>query len=444
MNKWIKAQLLVLPFCLAFVLLLLGHPWSLSLNHKLNKIIVKTEITLNRWRGNEPRLASIVGELDMPGARVLALDSRSGWATFCDLQGKFNLPDVLWYPDATYELVVSTDETTGKLIKVSSPSVFPPGGEINAGRVILSDGLNVDFRHLPGDNSQSYEGFDIENRDYYRKVFDELTDGETCDAERVGAVNDYVATRLNYNSTQWELGSPRRILEHGSQYCGHLSSTMATILAVAFPVRIIHLKDGSVPPKTHAVVEVFYERSWHLYDPTFGVKFENRDGKIASYKELMLSPELISLDSFSAFRKKYPRVPLDALAGIYGSGHHHFYYLAYKRSQYAHAWWAYKDGANYVTSGSRILLAAAGVYPGTNATYHIRKTGSNYDELTLVSRQGATARSVLNEEESAPIDLEPGSYEVFVDLYDGNISKPNRHSPVLITNWHLGVKLEVR
>ena len=444
MKKRISASLLALPLCVTLALLLPGLPWSDAARHKLKKIIVKTNITLNRWRGHEPRLASIVGEIDMPGATVLALDSRSGWATLCDLQGRFTLPDVLWYPDATYELVVSTDETTGKLITVSAPPVFPSGGEINVGRVLLNEARNVDFRRLPGNNSYSYEGFDVENRDYYRKVFDDLTGGETCDAEKVDAVNNYVATRLNYNMTQWDQGSPRRILEHGSQYCGHLSSTMATILAVAFPIRIIHLKDLSLPPRTHAVVEVFYDQSWHLYDPTFGVKFENKHGKVASYKEVTLSPELISVDLFSAFRTRYPKVRLDALAGIYGSGHHHFYYLAYKRSQYAHAWWAYKGGVNYVPSGGRILLAAAGIHPGTNVTYHIRRPGSYYDELTLVSRRGATARGVLNEEESVPLDLEPGSYDVFVDLYDGNISRPNKHSPVLITNWHLGVNLEVR
>ncbi len=444
MSSKLRVALFVLLILFILALFLPGLPWSSASRHKLKRVMVKAEITLNKLRGNEPRLVSIAGETGVPGARVQALDSLSGWATLCDPQGKFTLPDVLWYPDATYDLIVSADEDKGEVVKVSAGSLDPSTGVVNVGRLALDTDRRVDLSELPGDNSYTYEYFDLQNRDYYRKVFDELTAHLTLDEEKVDAVNNYVAAKLNYKETQWELGSPRRILEYGSQYCGHLSTAMATILAVAFPIRIIHLTDKASPPNTHVVVEVFYDRDWHLYDPTYGVKFKNNGGRVASYKELKLNPALVSSDLFSSFRQRYPKVLLNSLADIYSSGHHHFYYLAYKCSQYAHAWWAYKNGLSYVPSGGRILLAAAGIRPQTFVTYHIRKPGSDQDELTIMSSQKAGASCVLNEEESQPINLPPGLYDVFVDLYDGNISAPTADSPALISDWQLRVKLEVR
>ena len=90
------------------------------------------------------------------------------------------------------------------------------------------------------------------------------------------------------------------------------------------------------------------------------------------------------------------------------------------------------------------MLAAAGIRPGSIVTYHIRKPGVDQDELTLVSGREASASCVLNEEESQPINLPPGFYDVFVDLYDGNISAPTADSPAFITGWQLKIKLEVR
>ena len=47
----------------------------------------------------------------------------------------------------------------------------------------------------------------------------------------------------------WDLGSPKRVLEKGSQYCGHLSEAMATVLSAAFEVQM-----------PSAVVEHLYDR----------------------------------------------------------------------------------------------------------------------------------------------------------------------------------------
>ncbi|HWP44625.1 MAG TPA: hypothetical protein VNO14_15365, partial [Blastocatellia bacterium] len=91
-----------------------------------------------------------------------------------------------------------------------------------------------------------------------------------------------------------------------------------------------------------------------------------------------------------------------------------------------------------------IKLAAAGILPGANVTYHIRKPGSDQDELTFSSRKGGNSNCVLNEEESPPLNLAPGLYEVFVDLHDGNALDPSRDGPAIISNWRLSVKLEIR
>jgi hypothetical protein len=443
MSKKAKAAI-SLSLLFMMILFLPGLPWSAASRHKLKKIIDKAQLTWSKWSGHQPSLVSIAGETDVPGARVFVLDSPSGWASLCDNQGRFTIPDVLWYPNATYDLVVSSNENIGLMVKIRAPSDLPPTQVINAGRVLINIGQKIELTDLAGDTSYSFEYFDVQNRDYYRNLFDQITKDKLSDAEKVEAVNDYVATRLTYDKPQWELGSPRRILEQGSQYCGHLSTTMTTLLAVAFPTRAVHLTDKSTPPNTHVVVEVFYEGDWHLYDPTFGVQFKNPQGEVVSYKELLLNPDLIRPELFSAFRQRYPKVPLNSVLGIYRSSYHHFYYLAYKGSQYPHAWWAYKDGVNYVPTGGRVLLAAAGIQPGTKVVYHIRKPESELDELTFVSKCGATSDNVLNEEESPPITLAAGSYEVFVDLYDGNIPNSSDAKLAFVRDCRLGVKLEVK
>jgi hypothetical protein len=436
---------IVILFCiLSAAFLFPGLPWSATYRHKVKKIVMKAEMKLSNLFGNQPRLVAIVGETGSPGARVQALDSPSGWATFCNVEGKFTLPDVFWYPCATYDLIVSNDERTGKLITVSAPPIYPSSGAIEIGKLSMQTARDVQLKNLPGDTSYSYEYFDLKNRDYYRSIFDSITPGMKTAEEQVEAVNHYIAKRLNYEQTQFELGSPRRIIEGGSQYCGHLGDAMATLLAVAYPTRTIHLTDGEKPANTHVVVEVLYDEEWHLYDPTFGVTFKDRNGKVVSYHELQLNPDLVTLDSFSVFQQRYPKIALQSLPKVYTSGHHHYYYLAYKCSQYAHAWWGYKHGVYYVSSGDSIILAAAGIGVGTNVTYHIRKPGSPFDEVSFSSRQGANSCNVLNEEASPPINLAPGLYDVYVDLFDGNIAMPNQESPAHIMDWHLGVKLEVR
>ena len=442
----ITRRRLYIVIIMSIVLAALYSPFSFSarLRHKVKRALVAAEKSLSEWRGYKSGLISIKGETGLAGAQVQVLDSKSGWASLCDLEGRFTIPDIVWYSNAGYELIVSTDDSKGKKIKIDAPSTFPPDGVMEVGRLPLDDAIEVAQERLPGMNLVSFQRYDFQNRDYYRKLYEDLTAGKTSHEENVDAVNNYIAKRLNYNETQWDLGSPRRVIDQGSQYCGHLSLAMATVLAVGYSTRIVNMRDGADPPNTHVVVEVFYKGEWHLYDPTYGVAFKDKDGRVVSYKELRLDPGLISEETFSAFRQLYPKTSFYRLRNIYNSGYHHYLSLTFQCSQFCHAWWDYQDGLNYVPSGGRVWLAAAGICPGTRVIYHIRKADSNEDEMTFSSQGAGNSVCVLNQEQSPPLDLARGSYKVFVDLEDGNIRTSNYGTPTLITNWKLSVNLEIK
>jgi hypothetical protein len=312
-------------------LFLPGLPWSAKLRHTMKRVIVKSEMKLARWRGKEPRFMSIAGRLNAPAAQIQALDSRSGWATLADSDGAFVLPLEMWYPSARYELVISTDDSVGSLIKITAPEGFPENGVFYVGELDVSRGAPVKLASLIGVNSMNVQDFDYRNREYYQDLYDKLTAGKQSDEEKIDAIYSYVACKLNYNETQWELGSPRRVLEQGSEYCGHLSIAMQTLLEIGrYRARAIHMSDGRQPLGTHAVVEVFYGDGWHLYDPTFGLKFLNKDGTVASYRDIRLNTSLISEDLFARFDEKVRLSLLQLLPGIFQTGYHHFFYLKSK------------------------------------------------------------------------------------------------------------------
>ena len=324
-------RLSLLVLCLSILALVTFFPglrWSRSIRHTLKKTIVKAEMKVASWQGHKPRLVSIEGRVGDAGAQIQALDSRSGWATLADREGRFVLPDVMWYPGAVYELVISNDDSTGKLLKVRAPDAYPDRGAFNAGELNTNQGSDVELGSLSGVNSITREDFDYANNDYYKDVFDKLTAGKQSDEDKIGAIFEYVACKLNYQETQWELGSPRRVLEQGSVYCGHLSAAMETLVAIGnYRTRAVNGIDGQHPPGTHVVVEVFYNGGWHLYDPTFGVKFHNKDGQVASYKDVRLDTGMITEDLFVTFDPQFRRKLMEMLPAIYQTGFHHFYYF---------------------------------------------------------------------------------------------------------------------
>jgi hypothetical protein len=92
------------------------------------------------------------------------------------------------------------------------------------------------------------------------------------------------------------------------------------------------MSDGKNPLGSHIVVEVFYAGRWHLYDPMFGVKVENKDGTVASYEESCLEPGSISEELFPGVEPRVRAQLVPLLVGIYDSGYHHFFQIRKKRS----------------------------------------------------------------------------------------------------------------
>lgn len=325
--RWKRPALVILAGALALVILFLpGLPWSARSRHSLKRAVIKARMKLASWQGIEPRLMSISGRIDLPGARVQALDSRSGWASLADAEGNFLLRDVMWYPNAEYDLVISKDEFAATMTTVRAPSTFPESARFSVGDLDISHGSPVDFDSVIGNNSITFEDFDFKNTEYYKDLFEKLTSGKQSDQEKIVAINDFVASKLNYNETQFELGSPRRVLERGSQFCGHLTSAMRTLLAAGgYRARAVNIIDDDNPPGTHVVVEVFYAGGWHLYDPTYGVRFLLKNGDVASYRDVTLDPSLISEDLFV---KLDPIIRTQVLAlqrGCYRTGCYHLY-----------------------------------------------------------------------------------------------------------------------
>ena len=325
-RRWLIILLCVL---LGLGLLFLpGLPWSARARHTLHRALIKAEIVLARWRGHEPRLVSLSGKIDVPGAQVEALDSRSGWATLADKDGRFTLPDEMWYPRASYDLVISSDHEHGEIIKVTAPEKLPDSGVIDLGQLHVdpSHALNLDA--LPGITSVTFANYDEANRPFYQELFDKLTANQASDTDKLNAIQNYMRTKRNFEETQREVDSPRQVLERGSQYCGLLSTAMATLLATGhYQVHTIDLRDNQAAPLTHVIVEVYYDNAWHLYDPTYGVTFLNKAGNVESYRDVRLEPSIITPELLAGFPSQRRPNILALLSGVYNSGYHHYYYF---------------------------------------------------------------------------------------------------------------------
>ena len=119
---------------------------------------------------------------------------------------------------------------------------------------------------------------------------------------------------------------PREVLERGSCYCSNLALAMAAITAAAnYPTRTVHISDTADYQHTHVMVEVYYGDQWHLYDSTYGVRFLNRQGIVACYRELRLDPALISNATFYGLEAGTIQGILEWMPSAYASGFHQMY-----------------------------------------------------------------------------------------------------------------------
>ncbi|HXG68623.1 MAG TPA: transglutaminase domain-containing protein, partial [Blastocatellia bacterium] len=328
MNRKIKRAVLGLPCLIILCLLVPGLPGSAYCRHALKKMAVKAEMGLAAWRGEPPRFVRVSGRLAAKGAKIEVLDNPSGWATLSDGQGNFILPDVMWYQGARYDFLIVADAHHAWRLNVAAPDSVREGAGVHIGELRFSDGDEVEAASLTGANSVSYLEYDNQNLPYYKELFDALTRGLETDEQKLQAINRHVAARLNYNENAWEYESPRAILARGSRYCGHLALALAALVEAGnYKTRILHLRNQSPEPHYDAVLEVYYGDRWHLYDPAFGAAFRNREGDIASYRELRLDPGLLSAEIFQARQRKTMHGEADWMPGFYASGFHHVYYF---------------------------------------------------------------------------------------------------------------------
>jgi hypothetical protein len=323
------------------VLLLPGLPWSARCRYLLKRVSSKAEMRVSAWQGLPPKLLSISGKIvtkeqTLKGAEVEALDSVSGWAGTTDEQGRFVLPDVIWYSGARYVLVITANDYQARQLQVNAPEGYPEDGVLDLGELRFDRGCKLDGTNVLGMNSMSFIEYDNRNADYYKRVFSELTTGKQTDEEKVLAINQHIAKRLlsdnpagNPESQRYiNYESPRQILESGSPYCGKLAVLLATVAKAGnYNVRVINVVDAMIRPSAHMVTEVYYGDRWHLYDPTIAVPLRNQQGNVASYQELRLEANSISPRSVPDHLPMIHSSDENWLRKVYSSGFHHYYFF---------------------------------------------------------------------------------------------------------------------
>jgi transglutaminase-like putative cysteine protease len=309
-----------------------GLPWSARLRHVLRRATVKIEARFAELRGVETRPLSISGRLSgsgahldaLKGAQVVAIETTSGYGVLSDHEGNFILPHLTWYPGATYTLDIMPDIYTARRIEVRAPSLYPEGGRIELGEVNFDQAEELH----PGEVAVRFMEYDSGNNQYYRDLFDQLTAGLETDEQRVGAINKYVGTRLDYDVHTPSFKNPREIIESGTRFCSNLALAMAAITAAGnYPTRTVHLSDSPEHRFTHVVVEVYYKDGWHLYDPSFGAAFLNDQGQVASYREIRLNPSLVKADAYGHLDRIAVLKIMLRMPEAYMTGFHQVYYV---------------------------------------------------------------------------------------------------------------------
>ena len=315
-----------------------GLPWSARSIHFVKKLRAKAEMKVSTWKGIPPGLISLTGKVvgrkeALRGAEVEVLDSASGWASLTDEQGKFLLRGVIWYPRASYSVLIKANDYQVRQAKVIAPSTYPEGGILNIGELGFDKGCQIDATDLPGKNSISHIENDRHNFSYYKDLFNELTAEKQTDEEKLDAISRFVASKLIpcesvETDVYMKAGSPRHILENGSHYCGDLALAMAVIAEAGnYKTRMLDLIDAASQPSSHMVTEIYYGERWHLYDPIIGSSVRINEKRVLSYKEVRLDTDFKFPRAIPEHLPKIPNHQNNWITHLYGSGLHHYYYL---------------------------------------------------------------------------------------------------------------------
>jgi hypothetical protein len=334
---------LILLFALLFsgVIALPGMPWSVRLDRGLKRIVASLRVRAATLEGQQPRAALLSGVLErssvlpeaVQGAEVSVVQSKSGYCSLTDSQGRFTIPHLVWYPGARYNLLVMSDSFSVRRISITAPAAFPENGVIDAGRLYFEGAVPA----MTGETPIAHMVYDRNNDSYYRELFDRLAAGLEEDSDKIDRICKFVSTKLNRRNSTPSFHTPRDILELGSCYCSNLALAMAAITSAGnLPTRTVHMTDNPEYTRTHVTVEVYYGDRWHLYDPTYGVHYSDPNGVVASYKQLRLNPELVAPGTFSSLAEKEAGETLAWMLADFASGYNQIYLLA--KDQACTAW----------------------------------------------------------------------------------------------------------
>lgn len=308
-------------FAVVAALAIPGAPWTDYLRTRLAR--AAAEGPMGASHDPAAPLVSLMGRASAPGIRVELLDTPSGWGAFAGLSGEFVLRDAQWTPGAIYELVLTAPD--GAEAVVQAPALGEPDadGRVWIGTVAPNRGRPLGAVDETRRRAASVVDFDDANLGYYQGVFDAVTNGLVADREILDALNAFVASKYTASGYPIDVESPRRTLEVGSGFSGHLCVAMATLVrAGGYDVRIVEVSGEGGSGVAHRLVEVLYDGSWHLYDPAYGVRIPKADGTVASLRELHAEPGLVRQDLFDGIERL--GWDDDAVRRLYTTGVHHY------------------------------------------------------------------------------------------------------------------------
>ena len=322
----IKVKHLLIGFAsIILILLTIGLLTSTHYRYTTRRILNKSSIQLASLQGAIPQPIILQGKLKgkgafseaIKGASISAIETTSGYGVSSDGQGNFSLPHLIWYPSASYTLIVSSNLHQSRIFYLKMPAEYPSSLVIDLGELSFEQGIEISKKELP----IRYLKFERENYQFYKNIFDEQTKDAKNDHEKADLISKHISTRYNSKEDAWSFYSAREIIERGAPHCSNLALAMAAVMAAGgYPSRTIHTSDTPDYAHTHVAVEVFYDGGWHLYDPTYGVFFLNDFKEVASYRELRLSPELIKAEAFNQLKPDMTEYIMQWMPGLYSSG----------------------------------------------------------------------------------------------------------------------------
>ncbi|MBX7221294.1 MAG: hypothetical protein K1Y36_15200 [Blastocatellia bacterium] len=302
-----------------------------STRYRMQSRIAHLERKLARWDNVEAKPMVMKGRLNVPGASIQERFGASGLAVLADKLGNFEVPQMTWFPGREYALVVTAPGWQLREVRVFAPWFYPEKGVFQLEPISLVPGEEPDLLSVPGLAAARRLPCDQVNEQFYRNLYQEITQGLTSHADKIEALNAFVfGKRKKKQKVTFPVETARTILENPRPFsysCGELALALATLArAGGYNVRMVTLiklvPDES--PYTHVVVEVSYNYTWHLYDPTYGASYHDEAGNALSLCEVRTNPDVT--DTPFASSQVAPLFPT-WIKLVYDSGTHFLVYV---------------------------------------------------------------------------------------------------------------------